>query len=60
MLKGLSENRAREARWAGGTIFHCGGIQTVSSALMSEGCFFLFFFFKKVLRYLKVNTTAAF
>lgn len=44
MLKGLSENRAREAQWAGGTIFHCGGIQTVSSAL-SEG--FLFFFSKK-------------
>lgn len=43
MLKGLSENRAREAQWAGGTIFHCGGIQTVSSAL-SEG--FLFFFQK--------------
>lgn len=43
MLKGLSENRAREARWAGGTIFHCGGIQTVSSAL-SEG--FLVFFQK--------------
>lgn len=57
MLKGLSENRAREARWAGGTIFHCGGIQTVSSAL-SEG--FLFVFFKKVLRFLKVSTTAAF
>lgn len=57
MLKGLSENRAREARWAGGTIFHCGGIQTVSSAL-SEG--FLFVFFKKVLRFLKVSTTVAF